>query len=124
MSTNSRHDSSLWGLIIPPCIWATYFLLTYATASIWCAKMAAPGGSFDQLRISIGIYSTIALAGIVLIGWNAYRTRSSGKGASTHEDAPEDRRQFLSFATLLLSVLSAVATIYTSFVLLFFRSCS
>jgi hypothetical protein len=47
-----------------------------------------------------------------------------GHAALPHDDdTPEDRQRFLGFATLLLSVLSAVAVIYAAAVVVFIERC-
>ena len=120
----SEKNQSLWLLTISPAIWAAHLLLSYATASIWCAKMAGPGGSLWNVRMAIAAYSVIALAGIGIIGWTGYRRHRYGAGALPHDaDTPEDRHRFLGFATLLLSGLSGVATVYATLVVFFFRNC-
>jgi hypothetical protein len=74
--------------------------------------------------LSILAYTAIALIGIAIIGRRGYLRHGLGNGSLPHDDdTPEDRTRFLGFATLLLSGLSAVATIFSAFVLFFFRRC-
>lgn len=115
---------SLWLLIAAPGLWAAHFLLCYLTASIWCAKIAAPNAPITTLRLVIVGYTVLALGAIAGIGWRGYQKHTFGRADLPHdEDTPEDRHRFLGFATLLLSILSAVAVIYAALVALFFRSC-
>lgn len=124
MAQLEEKNESLWMLTASPAIWAAHFLLSYITASIWCAKMAGFGGSLTSVRVAIGVYTALALTGIGIIGWIGYRRHSYGNAALPHDDdTPEDRHRFLGFATLLLSALSAVATIYAGLVIFFFGSC-
>ena len=124
MTETSESNQSLWLLTVSPTIWAAHFMLSYATASIWCGKLVGPGGSLWQVRIAIAVYSVVALAGIGITAWIGYRRHSYGESALPHDaDTPEDRHRFLGFATLLLSGLSGVATVYAALVLFFFRSC-
>ena len=117
-------NQNLWLLTAAPAIWAAHFLLSYATASIWCAKVVGSGGSLWGVRVAIAIYTVIALIGIGTIGWSGYRRHSFGSETVPHDfDTPEDRHRFLGFATLLLSALSAVATLYVALVAVFIRSC-
>ena len=99
-------------LAASPAIWTAHFLLSYSTAAIWCG------------------WSRDAMARCGLSGWQSQRIRCRIdrdrdhrlvwlSQAQTRErdcphdaDTPEDRHRFLGFATLLLSGLSAVATIY------------
>ena len=124
MNETAEKRQSLWLLTASPVMWAAHFLLSYITASIWCAKVTDPQASFDIVRAAIVVYSILALAGIGVIGWIGYRRHSYGSASLPHDDdTPEDRHRFLGFSTLLLSSLSAVAVVYATFVVLFFRSC-
>lgn len=131
MAQTSEKHQSLWLLTASPLIWAVHFLLCYATASIWCAKVVGPGGSLTTVRVAIAVYSALALAGIGVVGWIGYRRHSFGHPAlgaglptpPHNADTPEDRHRFLGFATLLLSGLSAVAVLYAALVALFFGMC-
>jgi len=117
-------NESLWNLTAAPMIWAAHFLLSYATASIWCAKVVGPGGSLTTARIAIFFYTAAALAAVGIIAWIGYRRHSFGSASLPHDDdTPEDRHRFLGFATLLLSALSAVALIYEALVVVFIDRC-
>lgn len=112
---------SLWRLTASPVIWAAHFLLSYITAAIWCAKI---GGSLESVRIAIAVYTVVALGGIVVAGWQGFRRHRFGTATVPHDfDTPEDRHRFLGFATLLLSALSAVATIYVALAAVFMATC-
>jgi hypothetical protein len=124
LTETSEQRQSLWLLIISPVIWAAHFLLSYITASIWCAKVADPNNSFGSVRVAIIVYTVVALGGIGVTGWVGYRKHSHGDASLPHDDdTPEDRHRFLGFSTLLLSALSAVAVVYAALVVFFFRSC-
>ena len=118
-----EEHESLWLLTVSPVIWTAHFLLSYGTAAIWCAKVAGPGGSLLQARLAIAVYTALALTGIGITGWAGYRRHNFG-GATPHDfDSPEDRHGFLGFATLLLSALSAAATVYVALAAVFIESC-
>ena len=124
MNETAEIKQSLWLLTASPAIWAAHLLLSYITASIWCAKAIDPHGSFGIVRSGIIVYSILALAGIAIIGWIGYRRHSYGSASLPHDDdTPEDRHRFLGFSTLLLSALSGVAVVYAAFVVIFFKSC-
>jgi hypothetical protein len=123
-----EHRESLWILTFAPAIWAAHFLLSYGTAAIWCAK-AGPGAGLGDVRMVIGIYTAAALAGIFIVGWTGWRRQEivgfhmpPGE-IEAAADTAADRHQFLAFATLLLSGLSAVATIYVAVAPLFIENC-
>ncbi|MGH9458113.1 MAG: hypothetical protein ACRD2J_10810 [Thermoanaerobaculia bacterium] len=115
---------SLWMLTVSPSLWAAHLLASYITAAIWCAKAPVRDVSLGWVRTAILVYTVVALAGIGWMTWVGWRAHRSGGDAPPHdEDTPEDRTQFLGYATLLLSALSAVAVIYAAIVALFFGSC-
>jgi hypothetical protein len=124
MTQLAEKNQSLWLLTGSPVIWAAHFMLSYVTASIWCAKLTGLHQTLWQVRIAIMIYTALALIGIGFIGWVGYRRHSHGEASLPHDaDTPEDRHRFLGFATLLLSGLSGVAVIYAALVVVFIRSC-
>lgn len=121
MNKYPEHEESLWMLAAPPTIWAVHFLLSYITAAIWCAKVAAP---LDPVRIAIAMYTAVALVGIAITGWRGVRQHRLGTATVPHDfDTPEDRHRFLGFATLLLAGLSFVATIFVALTVLFVKTC-
>lgn len=112
---------SLWLLAMPPTIWAVHFLLSYITAAVWCAKI---GGSLAEVRTAIAIYTAVALLLIGFTGWRGLKRHQVGAATVPHDfDSPEDRHRFLGFASLLLSALSFVATVYVALVAIFNESC-
>lgn len=124
MSQTSEKHQSLWLLTASPTIWAAHFLLSYATAAIWCAKVVGPSGSLATARIAIAVYSVVALIGIGVIGRIGYRRHRYDQAELPHDaDTPEDRHRFLGFATVLLSALSAVAVVFAALVVVFFGAC-
>lgn len=124
MTVISEKNQSLLLLAASPILWAAHFLLCYITASIWCAKVAGPAGSIQPVRITILVYTVLALAGIATIGRVGYCRQAFGNAHLPHdEDTPEDRHRFLGYATLLLSLLSAVAVIFAALVVVFFGDC-
>lgn len=124
MSQTSEKHQSLWLLTASPTIWAAHFVLSYATAAIWCQKVAGLGGSLANVRVAIAVYSVLALSGIGIIGRIGYRKHSFGQAELPHDaDTPEDRHRFLGFATVLLSALSAVAVLFAALVAVFFGTC-
>jgi hypothetical protein len=124
MTETAEKNQSLWLLTASPVMWAAHFLLSYGTASVWCAKVAGPGGALGGVRVAIVVYTVVALAGIGIIGWIGYRRHSHGASSLPHDDdTPEDRHRFLGFSTLLLSALSAVAVVYAALVVVFFKDC-
>lgn len=120
---HEKHES-LWPLAVSPTIWAAHFLLSYITAAIWCAKWATPDGSLAPVRALILGYTIVALLGI---GWNTrsgLRRHRRGTESTPHDyDTAGDRHGFLGYATVLLSALSAVATIFAALVVIFFKDC-
>jgi hypothetical protein len=119
-----EQDESLWRLTMSPIIWATHFLLSYISAAIWCAKVVGRDGGLEPIRLAVAVYTGLALVGIVIVGWRGFSRHRFGSTTGSHDfDSPESRHRFLGFATLLLSALSLVATIYVTLVVVFIRSC-
>jgi hypothetical protein len=124
VNSSTPEKDTLWMLTIAPAIWAAHLMLCYVTAAIWCAKFVGPDGSLGSVRSAIAWYTAVALIGIVIIGWEGFRRHSYGTETTTHDlDSPEDRHRFLGFATLLLSGLSAMATMYVALAAVFFETC-
>lgn len=124
MAVPTTRRDSLWMLAISPSIWVAHFLLSYVTAAVWCAKYADASASLGPVQPTIGIYTVVAMLGILATGWLGYRRHSLGSADLPHDDdTPEDRHRFLGFATLLLSALSAVATLFVAAVAYLAGSC-
>lgn len=124
MNQLPEQKESLWLLIVSPTIWAAHFLMSYITAAIWCAKVAGLGGSLGEVRVAIAAYTALALIGIGIAGGLGFHRHNLGTATAPHDfDTPEDRHRFLGFATLLLSVLSAVAVVYVALTVVFIERC-
>jgi hypothetical protein len=124
MTSFPEKHESLWILTAAPVLWAVHFLLSYFTAAIWCAKFVGTDGSLLGVRRAMTIYTIVALIGIGVTGWVGFRRHGFGLETVPHDfDSPESRHRFLGFATLLLSGLSAIATLYTALATVFIRSC-
>lgn len=108
-----------------PVIWSTHFLLSYVTAAIWCAKYVPEAGPLGVVRTAVFAYTALALAGIGAAAWWGYRRHGAyGPATVPHDfDSPEDRTRFLGFATLLLALLSAAATVYVAAAAVFIEDC-
>ena len=120
-----EEHESLWLLTAAPVIWAAHFLLCYLTAAIWCAKLAGPDGSLGERP-----RGDRRLHGRRARRHRDHRLARAAAGTASacetvpHDfDTPEDRHRFLGFATLLLSGLSAVATLYAALAAVFIGSC-
>lgn len=115
---------TLWLIITSPTLWAVHFLACYATAAVWCAKLPMLNNALSVVRLLIGVYTVVALAGIAVIGVVAFRHHRFGRATAPHDlPTDEDRHRFLGLAAVLLSGLSAVAVIYVALVALFVESC-
>jgi hypothetical protein len=120
----AERRESLWSLVASPAIWAVHFLLSYATAAVWCAKVAGTGGSLAAARIAIGVYTIVALGAIGVIAWRAVSRHRAGRAAAPPSaDSPAGRHGFLGFATAALSGLSAIAIVYAAMAALIVRDC-
>jgi hypothetical protein len=118
-----EHDS-IWLLTISPIVWSLHLLASYITAAVYCAKYADGDIRFQTIRMVVGGFTMLALGIIVAVGYVGYR-RHGLRPASTSLafDTPTTRHRFLGFATLLLSLLSGVATLFSAMVFVFIRNC-
>lgn len=124
MAETTETNQSLWLLPASPAMWAVHFLLSYITVSVWCAKVAGAQGALLSARTLIGAYTAAALIGIGAIFWIGYRKWAhEGDTGPTDSDTPEARHRFLGFATVLLSGLSALATLYVTLAIVFIKTC-
>jgi hypothetical protein len=122
--TVSEDRQSLWMLTASPTIWAAHFLASYIGGAVWCGKIVDRSDDLGSIRAAIVALGFIALVGIAYTGWAGWRRHSYGDADPPHDaDTPEDRHRFLGLATVLLSALSALATVYVSISTLFIRSC-
>lgn len=110
-------------LFAPPLVWVAHFLLSYTTAAIWCAKAAGPDRSFAGARTAIAGYTVAAAIALALIGWRAYRSHRAAPAIGDGHDSAAARHRFLTFATLLLAGLSAIAILYAGLATTLAGSC-
>lgn len=115
---------SLLDMIVSPTIWVAHFLLCYVPAAVFCAR-AEGSGDLGDVRIWIAAVTVLALAGISHSGGRAIRRGGFFDGETAPHDADTivDRRRFLAYATLLLSGLSFVATVFVALPALFVETC-
>jgi hypothetical protein len=122
MEGRVRHD--LLDMIAGPTIWAGYFLACYIAVAIACAKAADPSAALAAVRLGLAALTLAALAGIGLFFARAWRRWSRRAEPPPHgRDTAESRELFLALATLLLSGLSLVATLYVALPALFVTGC-
>lgn len=120
----SERNQSLWMLVASPAIWTVHFLLSYSSAAIWCGMVVGRDGSLSSIRLAIAWYTIVALIAMGATGWAGFLRHRLGNHSLPHDaDTPEDRHRFLGFATLLLSALSAVATVYVGLAAVFIERC-
>jgi hypothetical protein len=115
---------SLWAMIVAPTIWAVHFLACYILAAIFCTK-AGPSADLLTVRWWVAGFTVVALAGIAVCAIQAFRLGHfmEGKAAPHDADTIQDRRRFLAYATLLLSALSFVATLFVALPAVFVAGC-
>ena len=117
----AEHNESFFVLTAPPGIWAAHFALSYATASIWCAKAASLDAPIVPVRIAIAAYTVLALTVLAVIA--VPRLGRHAAPASPSGDTAFDRHRFLRSATVLLCALSTVAIVFEALVAVFVETC-
>jgi ABC-type phosphate transport system substrate-binding protein len=112
-------------MIVSPTIWAVHFLLCYIVAAVYCAKIGPPASDLAPVRMWVAVVTLVALAGIAASGIHAsWQGRFDASRRAPHDaDTIEDRRHFLAYATILLSGLSFVATLYVALAAVFVETC-
>lgn len=115
---------SLWFLAASPLAWAAHFVASYATVAVWCARVAGREGSLSSARVAVAVYTALALAfiaAVAALGWR--RHRFDGAVEPTAADTAAGRHRFVGSAAVLLSALSAVATLYSAMAVALIGSC-
>ena len=114
---------SLWRITFGPLIWAVHFVASYGATALNCAK--GDGGAFEALRLGIGAGTVVALAGIVWLGWYAWKQWDlvHGRVWENNRGDGEDRHQFLGHAAFLLAVISFIGVCYVAMPILLIGSC-
>ncbi len=117
-----NHKHSLWRLGLSPAIWGIHFLLCYIAVALWCAKF--PWIDLQNIRLLVFAFTLLAS---LIVGWGVvsglFRHREGEGGLPHDDDSLEDRERFLGFTRFLISALSLVAILYTSYAIFIFRSC-
>lgn len=117
-----KHDSLLW-VAAAPGVWAAHFLLSYATAAVWCAKQGSDA-PLSLARGAIGVFTLVGLAAVGLVALRGLRSYRITDGKPRIDvDTSAARHQFLGFTLLSLSGLSAVAIVYQALAAVFIGSC-
>ncbi len=115
---------SLWLLVVSPATWAAHLLASYVTVAIWCAKIAARAESLGAARVAVAAYTAVALAVVIVTAIRGHRLhRAADPGPPHDDDSTVSRRGFMGLATLLLSLLSAVAIVYGALPIVYVGSC-
>ena len=107
-----------------PTIWFAHFLATYTTVAVACGPRGPGGEALGTARWLVAVYTVAALAAIAVVGWSGWRRHRFGTETVPHDmDTPGDRHRFLGFATFLLALLSAMATLFVATAVSFFEGC-
>lgn len=112
-------------LVLGPLLWALHFVVVYGVTGVVCAKIEAPD-ALVVLRVVIGAATVVAMACIIFVGVKSWRQWSYLDGYDHEHEMPvgEHRHEFLGHAAFLLSVLSALAVLYTAMPAVFIGTCS
>lgn len=122
MAAHDLPGKSLVEMIVSPTIWAVHFLLCYIVAAVYCAKVGPAAADLAPVRVWVAFVTLVALSGILASGIRASR-REARRRPPHDADTIEDRRHFLADATVLLSGLSFVATLYVAMAAAFVETC-
>lgn len=119
-----RKEADLWFLIASPTVWAGHFLLCYVLAAIHCSKAGSDFAALQPVRAWIVAFTAVALVIVAFASVQAWRHWGFGTDSPPHDrSTPEDRQAFLGYASLLISVLSFVAIVFTALPAFFITDC-
>jgi len=119
----SERTERLWVPVAAPVIWGVHFTICYITVALLCGRFSSVGDA-GTLRLTIAIYTAIAIVAMVFLfvrGWR--RHRSEWPDRPHDEDTPEDRRHFLAFTTMLLAGLSIIGTAFVALAVVIVDRC-
>ncbi|AKC85430.1 hypothetical protein [Pseudoxanthomonas suwonensis] len=106
----------LTGMAAPMAVWALHFVLVYSVQGLACAEgWNQPGARWTMLGSTV-----LALLAIAWLGLRARRAAA----AADAPDAAVRRRRFTALATALLSLLAAVAVLFTTVPILLLSPCA
>jgi hypothetical protein len=120
----SEGKETLLAITLGPMIWVIHFSASYLTNAIYCAKFADESGDASFVQNAIYLYTAIALPLVGAVAWYSYRRHRYDDSPPPHDgDSREDRFRFLGYASFLLSILSAIAILFTALVAVFIGTC-
>jgi len=101
----------LWVPLLAPIIWSTHFTISYIWVALACGRFAArAAGSLDDALI---VLTVIALVPIGVLFMRGFRQLGYQLPDQPNDDGtPEDRTKFMSYMTILLAGMSAIATLF------------
>lgn len=116
--------SSLWLIALAPTVWAFHFAGVYGATAVVCEK-AGGAQALELLRLGIAGATLLALVVIALVAWKSWRQWDylDDYDHVHHQPTGEHRHEFLGHAAFLLSVMSAIAVIYTALPAVFIGTC-
>lgn len=121
----SPRPPRLWRITLGPLVWGLHFLVSYASTAVYCAKFAPADGDILAFRLAIGGLTLVALGGIAVTGWRAWRQWDFLDDYDYEHDAAvgEDRHEFLGHAGFLLAIIAFFGVVYVTLPVLFIGSC-
>lgn len=123
--TLNEEADSLWLITFAGSIWAVYFVVCYGATAGVCAKLAGDAAAIVTLRLALGGFTLLALAGIAFVAWRSWVQWDFLDDWNHEHDLAEkeDRHEFLGHASFLLSIISFIGVIYVSLPVLFLETC-
>lgn len=117
----AEEQASLFRITLGPLIWAVHFCVCYGLVAVTCAK----GWDIGSVRLSLLLFSAVALGGIAWIGreaWRQWNPRQTGDFVNRRGRA-EDRHHFLGHAAFLLAIIAFIGTVFVSLPLILIGGC-
>ncbi|AKH98890.1 hypothetical protein IMCC20628_00161 [Hoeflea sp. IMCC20628] len=123
--TFAEEADSLWLITFAGSIWAVHFVLCYGATAAVCAKLGGDAAAIATLRLALGGFTLLALAGIALVAWRSWVQWDFLDDWDYEHDMAEkeDRHEFLGHASFLISIISFIGVIYVSLPVLVLETC-
>jgi hypothetical protein len=109
--------------VAAPIIWSTHFTITYIWAAMACGRFARHAAA--ALDVGLAALTALALVPIVVLLIRGFRQLGYRLPDQPNDDGTvEDRARFMSYMTVLLAGLSAVATLFVGAAAIAVGGCS
>jgi hypothetical protein len=106
-----RRPDRLWVPLISPIIWSTHFTVCYIWVAMACGRFAPRmAGSLEPTLVAMTVIALVPIGALFVRALRQLGYRLPDR--PNDDGTPEDRAGFMTYTTLLLSGMSAIATLF------------